>query len=203
MNMKPGQTITHFLIEEQRQIEGATGEFSELVSDVVTACKVISNLVNKGELIGVLGSAGSENVQGETQKKLDILTNEVFIEANEWSGNLAAMASEEMDDIYMIPKQYPRGKYLLTFDPLDGSSNTDVNVSSTATPGDFVTLRQALSDHSRSSVGRWLAHSLTVSVGSGLSLSAWWLLRKMLEADPEKRVTATEALRSHYLYVGA
>ena len=75
MNMKPGQTITHFLIEEQRQIEGATGEFSELVSDVVTACKVISNLVNKGELIGVLGSAGSENVQGETQKKLDILTN--------------------------------------------------------------------------------------------------------------------------------
>jgi len=129
MNMKPGQTITHFLIEEQRQIKGATGEFSELVSDVVTACKVISNLVNKGELIGVLGSAGSENVQGETQKKLDILTNEVFIEANEWSGNLAAMASEEMDDIYMIPKQYPRGKYLLTFDPLDGSSNTDVNVS--------------------------------------------------------------------------
>ena len=129
MNMKPGQTITHFLIEEQRQIEGATGEFSELVSDVVTACKVISNLVNKGELIGVLGSAGSENVQGETQKKLDILTNEVFIEANDWSGILTEMASEEMDDIYMIPKQYPRVKYLLTFDPLDGSSNPDVNVS--------------------------------------------------------------------------
>lgn len=127
--MHNGTTITQFIIEEQRKIEGATGDFTSLLNDVVTACKVISNMVNKGELIGVLGSAGSENVQGETQKKLDILTNEVFLRSNEWAGHLSAMASEEMDDIYEIPSQYPRGKYLLTFDPLDGSSNTDVNVS--------------------------------------------------------------------------
>ena len=122
-------TITQFIIEEQRKMADATGDFTSLLNDIVTACKVISNMVNKGELIGVLGSAGSENVQGETQKKLDILTNEVFLKSNEWAGHLAAMASEEMDDVYPIPEKYPRGKYLLTFDPLDGSSNTDVNVS--------------------------------------------------------------------------
>jgi fructose-1,6-bisphosphatase I len=127
--MHNGTTITQFIIEEQRKIQGATGDFTSLLNDIVTACKVISNLVNKGELVGVLGSAGSENVQGETQKKLDIITNEVFLKSNEWAGHLSAMASEEMDEIYEIPSQYPRGKYLLTFDPLDGSSNTDVNVS--------------------------------------------------------------------------
>jgi fructose-1,6-bisphosphatase I len=77
----------------------------------------------------VLGSAGSENVQGEVQKKLDIIANEVLIEANEWGGHLAAMASEEMDSIYVVPNRYPKGEYLLLFDPLDGSSNIDVNVS--------------------------------------------------------------------------
>lgn len=127
--MHNGTSITQFIIEEQRRTEGATGDFTSLLNDVVTACKVISNMVNKGELIGVLGSAGSENVQGETQKKLDIITNDVFIKSNEWAGHLSAMASEEMDEIYPIPSSYPRGKYLLTFDPLDGSSNTDVNVS--------------------------------------------------------------------------
>ncbi|MBP8284238.1 MAG: class 1 fructose-bisphosphatase [Chromatiaceae bacterium] len=127
--MHNGTTITQFIIEEQRHVAGATGDFTSLLNDVVTACKVISNMVNHGALVGVLGSAGSENIQGETQKKLDILSNEVFIKSNEWAGHLAAMASEEMDDIYLIPARYPRGKYLLTFDPLDGSSNIDVNVS--------------------------------------------------------------------------
>jgi fructose-1,6-bisphosphatase I len=122
-------TITQFIIEEQRLIQDATGEFTSLLNDIVTACKVISNMVNHGELIGVLGSADSENVQGETQKKMDIIANEVFMKSNEWAGHLSAMASEEMDDIYPIPETYPRGKYLLTFDPLDGSSNIDVNVS--------------------------------------------------------------------------
>jgi fructose-1,6-bisphosphatase I len=77
----------------------------------------------------VLGSAGSENVQGEVQKKLDIISNEVLIEANQWGGHLAAMASEEMDSIHPVPDRYPQGEYLLLFDPLDGSSNIDVNVS--------------------------------------------------------------------------
>ena len=122
-------TITQFIIEEQRHIQGATGDFTSLLNDVVTACKVISNLVNHGALVGVLGAAGTENVQGEDQKKMDVISNDVFLKTNEWSGHLAAMASEEMDEIYHIPSQYPRGKYLLTFDPLDGSSNIDVNVS--------------------------------------------------------------------------
>ncbi len=123
------KSLIQFIIEEQRQIPNASGNFTGLLNDIISACKQIAHDVNKGALIGVLGSAGSENVQGETQKKLDIITNEIFIKANEWGGHLAAMASEEMDDIYEIPKQYPRGKYLITFDPLDGSSNIDVNVS--------------------------------------------------------------------------
>ena len=127
--MNHGTTITQFFSEEQRRATGATGEFTALLNDIVTACKMISNQVNHGALVGALGSAGSENVQGETQKKLDILSNEMFIQCNEWAGHLAAMASEEMDDVYHIPKEYPRGKYLITFDPLDGSSNIDVNVS--------------------------------------------------------------------------
>ncbi|HLY96415.1 MAG: class 1 fructose-bisphosphatase [Sideroxydans sp.] len=123
------KSLIQFIIEEQRHIPNASGDFTGLLSDVISACKQIAHDVNKGALIGVLGSAGSENVQGETQKKLDIITNEVFIKANEWSGHLAAMASEEMDDIYPIPAKYPKGKYLITFDPLDGSSNIDVNIS--------------------------------------------------------------------------
>ncbi len=123
------KSLIQFIIEEQRAIPGATGDFTGLVSDIVIACKQISHDVNKGALIGVLGSAGSENVQGETQKKLDIITNEIFIKATEWAGHLAAMASEEMEDIYPIPARYPKGKYLVVFDPLDGSSNIDVNIS--------------------------------------------------------------------------
>jgi fructose-1,6-bisphosphatase I len=127
--MHNGVSLTQFIIEEQRRLPGATGDFTSLLNDMVTACKVISNAVNRGALIGVLGSAESENVQGETQKKLDVITNEVVLKSNEWAGHLAAMASEEMDDIYPIPPQYPRGKYLMLFDPLDGSSNIDVNIS--------------------------------------------------------------------------
>ncbi|NNM68413.1 MAG: class 1 fructose-bisphosphatase [Gallionella sp.] len=123
------KSLIQFIIEEQRHIPNASGEFTGLLSDVISACKQIAHDVNKGALIGVLGSAGSENVQGETQKKLDIITNEVFIKSTEWGGHLAAMASEEMDDIYPIPAKYPKGKYLITFDPLDGSSNIDVNIS--------------------------------------------------------------------------
>ncbi len=127
--MHNGTSLTQFIIEEQRHIPGATGDFTSLLNDIVTACKVISNLVNHGALVGILGTAGTENVQGEVQKKLDVLSNEIFIKSNEWAGHLAAMASEEMEGIYPIPEKYPRGKYLLTFDPLDGSSNIDVNVS--------------------------------------------------------------------------
>jgi fructose-1,6-bisphosphatase I len=127
--MHNGEFLSQFIAEEQRRHEGASGDFTALLNDICTACKVISNGVNKGALVGVLGSAETENVQGETQKKLDILSNEVFIGCNEWTGHLAGMASEEMEDIYEIPDKYPRGKYMLVFDPLDGSSNIDVNIS--------------------------------------------------------------------------
>jgi fructose-1,6-bisphosphatase I len=100
-----------------------------LIEVVARACKRIAISVNKGALGDVLGSAESENVQGEIQKKLDVIANEVLIEANEWGGHLAAMASEEMEAIYIVPNRFPQGEYLLMFDPLDGSSNIDVNVS--------------------------------------------------------------------------
>jgi fructose-1,6-bisphosphatase I len=127
--MDHGTTLTQFIIEEQRRIPGATGDFTSLLNDVLTACKKIACAVNRGGLIGILGSAGSENVQGETQKKLDIISNDVMVNSLEWTGHLAGMASEEMDDPLSIPDMYPRGKYLILFDPLDGSSNIDVNVS--------------------------------------------------------------------------
>ncbi|HWH75678.1 MAG TPA: class 1 fructose-bisphosphatase [Methylibium sp.] len=122
-------SLTQYLIEQQRLHGRIPAELRLLIEVVARACKSIAISVNKGALGGVLGSAGSENVQGEVQKKLDIIANEVLIEANEWGGALAAMASEEMDSIYVVPNRYPQGEYLLLFDPLDGSSNIDVNVS--------------------------------------------------------------------------
>ena len=122
-------SLTRYLVEQQRHDGRIPGELRLLLEVVARACKRISYEVNKGALGEVLGTAGSENVQGEVQKKLDIIANEVLIEANEWGGHLAAMASEEMDGIYLVPNRYPQGEYLLLFDPLDGSSNIDVNVS--------------------------------------------------------------------------
>ncbi len=122
-------SLTRYLVEKQRVDGHIPAQLRLLLEVVARACKSISHAVNKGALGGVLGSADSENVQGEVQKKLDIIANEVLIEANEWGGHLAAMASEEMDSIYVVPNRYPKGEYLLLFDPLDGSSNIDVNVS--------------------------------------------------------------------------
>lgn len=123
------KTLTQFLIEQQRGNGALPADVRLLIEVVARACKAIGHHVSKGALGGVLGSLESENIQGEVQKKLDVLSNEILLEANEWGGNLAAMASEEMDTIHNIPSSYPRGRYLLLFDPLDGSSNIDVNVS--------------------------------------------------------------------------
>ena len=122
-------SLTRYLVEQQR-VDGRIPPQLRLLLEVVArACKRISFAVNKGELGDVMGTAGSENVQGEVQKKLDIIANETLIEANEWGGHLAAMASEEMEGIYVVPNRYPQGEYLLMFDPLDGSSNIDINMS--------------------------------------------------------------------------
>ncbi len=121
-------TLSRYLIEQTRS-HNTPADLRFLVEVVARACKEISHAVSKGALGGVLGSMGTENVQGEVQKKLDVISNEILLEANEWAGNLAGMASEEMDHPYQIPGKYPKGAYLLVFDPLDGSSNIDVNVS--------------------------------------------------------------------------
>ena len=122
-------SFTQYLIEKQREKGLIPAELRLLLEVVARACKRISYSVGKGALGGVLGEAGSDNVQGESQKKLDVIANEVLLEANEWGGHLAALASEEMDHSYPIPNRYPKGEFLLLYDPLDGSSNIDVNVS--------------------------------------------------------------------------
>ncbi len=122
-------SLTQYLVEIQRDKGLIPGELRLLLEVVARACKRISLAVSKGDLAGMLGEAGTDNVQGEAQKKLDVIANETLLEANEWGGHLAAMASEEMEGVYSIPHRYPRGEFLLLFDPLDGSSNIDVNAS--------------------------------------------------------------------------
>jgi fructose-1,6-bisphosphatase I / sedoheptulose-1,7-bisphosphatase len=122
-------TLTQFLIETRRRHPEATGDLNGVITDVALACKAISCKVRFGALAGVLGSANNVNVQGEEQKALDVLANQMFLRSNEWGGHVAGMVSEELEAPYQLPAQHARGKYLLVFDPLDGSSNIDVNVA--------------------------------------------------------------------------
>ena len=129
-------TLTRYLIEERRRFPGASGDLNALILDISLACKAIARIVAFGSLGDSLGTTGvaepaggATNVQGEVQKPLDVMSNEIFIRMNEWSDHLAGLASEEMDVPKQVPSALPRGKYLLVFDPLDGSSNIDVNVS--------------------------------------------------------------------------
>jgi len=121
-------TLTQFLIRRQH-VGKINADLRLLIETVARACKAISTRVNKGALADGHGASGTENVQGEVVQKLDVLSNEILLEANEWGGNLAALASEEMEFPHPIPTQFPKGEYLLLFDPLDGSSNIDVNIS--------------------------------------------------------------------------
>jgi fructose-1,6-bisphosphatase I len=122
-------TLTQYLIEQQRQYGKVSPELRLLIEVIARACKAISHTVSKGPLAGIGDAVGLDNVQGEAQKKLDVIANEVLVEANEWGGQLAAMVSEEMAEPYQIPNRYPKGEFLLLYDPLDGSSNLDVNIS--------------------------------------------------------------------------
>jgi len=121
-------TLSKFLIQ-QLQGAGDQGKLAALLVDVAAAVKAISAMTAKGALGGYLGAIDQTNVQGEQQKKLDVLANDAMVTATEWGGLVAGLASEELDEPYVIPEGYARGPYLLVFDPLDGSSNTDVNVS--------------------------------------------------------------------------
>ncbi|OGA55850.1 MAG: fructose-bisphosphatase [Betaproteobacteria bacterium RIFCSPLOWO2_12_FULL_65_14] len=122
-------TLTQYLIEQQRHHGKVSPELRLLLEIIARACKAISHAVSKGPLAGIGDAVGTQNVQGEAQKRLDVIANEVLVEANEWGGHLAAMVSEEMEAPYKIPNRYPKGGFLLTMDPLDGSSNLDVNIS--------------------------------------------------------------------------
>ncbi|HEX3846353.1 MAG TPA: class 1 fructose-bisphosphatase [Steroidobacteraceae bacterium] len=121
------KTITEFMIEEQRRFPAATGDFTALLNYVRLACKRISFIVGRGALAGAHGATETVNVQGETQMSLDVMANDIFLSTSEYGGHLAGMVSEELEAPYHIPPEYPRGRYLLVFDPLDGSSNIDIN----------------------------------------------------------------------------
>jgi len=121
-------TIDRFIIEEERNHPEATGELSGILYDLALAAKMIANKVRSAGLADILGATEDENVQGEVQQKLDVLANEIIIKAMDHGGRLCAMASEEEPGIIQIPEMFKCGKYCLLFDPLDGSSNIDVNV---------------------------------------------------------------------------
>ncbi len=137
MPLSNRRTLTQYLIEQRRRFPQASGALNALILDVALAAKAIARAVAFGELgdpmsrqlVAAAQSHAPVNVQGEVQKALDIVSNEIFLRTTEWSGQLAGMGSEELEQPYQIPSQYQRGKYLLVFDPLDGSSNIDVNVA--------------------------------------------------------------------------
>jgi len=129
MSIMVGMTLERFIIEQQREYAGARGEFSGLLSQLTLAGKIISREVNKAGLAEILGLTGRKNVHGEAVQKLDMFAHETFFAAMDHSGYLCIMASEELDGAIPIPPEYPCGSYVLLFDPLDGSSNIDVNVN--------------------------------------------------------------------------
>lgn len=126
-----GTTITQYLIEEQRHYPSATGDLTAVINDIVTACKTISSAMRYGALSDddLLGVSSNENIQGETQKTLDIVANDLFLRRTEFGGHIASMASEEMESIYQLPEAFPKGRYLLLYDPVDGSSNIEENAA--------------------------------------------------------------------------
>jgi fructose-1,6-bisphosphatase I len=122
-------TIERHIIEGERAHPGATGDFSGLLRDLTLAFKVIWREVSKAGLVDILGATGLKNIHGEEMKKLDVFADETIYRAMDHGGHLCVMASEENEDILQIPDSYPTGKYVLLYDPLDGSSNIDANVS--------------------------------------------------------------------------
>ncbi|MFH1351715.1 MAG: class 1 fructose-bisphosphatase [Pseudomonadota bacterium] len=124
-----GITITQHILKEQRENPEATGAFTHLLTELIVAAKVISREVNKAGLVDILGYTGDINIQEEQVQKLDIFANRIIVERMQHIGQLCCMGSEEIADLIDIPSQYPKGNYILVFDPLDGSSNIDVNVS--------------------------------------------------------------------------
>ncbi|WP_248321623.1 MULTISPECIES: class 1 fructose-bisphosphatase [unclassified Caballeronia] len=211
-------TLTKYLIEQQREHQNLPADLRLLIEVVARACKQIGYQVSKGALGDALGSAGSENVQGEVQKKLDVLSNEILLEANEWGGNLAAMASEEMEKIFPIPNRYPKGNYLLTFDPLDGSSNIDVNVSigtifsvlrcpDGADPTEAVFMQPGSAQVAAGYAVYGPQTVLVLTTGNGVNcftldreLGSWVLTQRDMQVPTETREYAINASNSRHWY---
>jgi fructose-1,6-bisphosphatase I/sedoheptulose-1,7-bisphosphatase len=210
-------TLAQFLIEERRRAPDATGDFDALVVDIALACKAIARRVAHGVLHGEMGGAGLHNVHGEEQKPLDLASNDLFLRATEWGGHLAGMASEELELPYAIPSHFPRGKYLLLFDPLDGSSNIDVNMTvgsifsvlRTSTPGAHATLEDFLQPGTAQVCAGYALYGpstmLVLTIGRGThaftlepSLSEWVLTHPNLRIGPAAREFAINASNSRF-----
>jgi fructose-1,6-bisphosphatase I len=129
MKSSIGMTVTEHILDKQRENPEATGAFTRLLAELIVAAKIISREVNKAGIVDILGYAGRQNIQEEDVQKLDDFANRTIIERMSHIGQLCVMASEENADIIEIPSRYPKGNYVLIYDPLDGSSNIDVNVS--------------------------------------------------------------------------
>jgi len=212
-------SLTRYLVEKQRDKGLIPAELRLLLEVVARACKRISYGVGKGALADVLGEAGTQNVQGESQKKLDVIANETLLEANEWGGHLAAMASEEMDHPYPIPNRYPLGEMLLLFDPLDGSSNIDVNVS-IGTIFSVLRLPEGVSEPqeshflqpgSRQVAAGYAVYGpstlLVLTVGDGVACftldretGSWWLTDDTMRIPEQTREYAINASNSRHWY---
>lgn len=173
-------TIERFIIEQERLHPHATGALSGILYDLALAAKMIANKVRAAGLADVLGSVGTQNIQGEVQQKLDVLANETIVKAMDHGGRLCGMASEEVDDIIPIPEGFRHGDYFLLFDPLDGSSNIDVNVPvgtifsvlSRRSEGNGATLQDALQPGTQQVAAGYVIYGsstmLVYSTGAGV-----------------------------------
>src|SRR5258707_7692868 len=122
-------TIERHILEQQKQHPTATGAFTSLLYDMALAAKIISRETTRAGLVDILGATDEHNIYGEQQQKLDIFADQMISKINDGTGRLCAMASEEHDDLIPVTTRFGSGKYVLLYDPLDGSSNIDVNVS--------------------------------------------------------------------------
>jgi len=210
-------TLTEYLIAERRRHREATGDLNGLILDLALACKTISKQVAAGDLAGALGSAGSANVKGEAQQRLDLLAEEIFRRTTQTRGRLAGAVSEESEGPLPLPTGVERGKYLLLFDPLDGSSNIDVNVSvgsifsilRAPRPGEDAVLEDFLQPGSRQVCAGYAIYGpqtmLVLTVGSGVHgftldplLGEFVLTHPALAVPAETREFAINASNSRF-----
>ncbi|MFM8549026.1 MAG: class 1 fructose-bisphosphatase [Betaproteobacteria bacterium] len=211
-------SLSQYLLGKASERPSVNDSLRRLIENCAQACAGIAASVSRGALGGVLGAAGSSNVQGEAQQKLDVIANDMMLEANCRGGSLAAMASEEMDDPWPIPAGEPRGEYLLLFDPLDGSSNIDVNVSigtifsvlpAPATHSAEIDAEAFLQPGRRQVAAGYVVYGpstiLMLTVGDGVASftldpdsGAWWMVRDRITVPAQTREFAINASNARH-----